>query len=94
MISAISGGLAAIVAVVVVALLMRRGKSDEASTNRPSYPEPARGSGRDVEEQDGDAADDEGHESGDDADEGHIIAVTSDGEALVPLHHAVCLIPP
>ncbi len=91
--SGLTSGLAAIAVVVVVAMLMRRGKSDDGMANRPSYPEPsrdpARDSGRDLEEQDGDAADE-----GDDADEGHIIAVTSDGEALVPMHHAVCLVPP
>ncbi len=103
MTSGLTGGLAAIAIVVVLAMLMRRGKSDDSTTNRPSYPEPVRrpepGSG---DEQDGDALDsdesndesnDESHDESD-GDEGHIIAVTSDGEALVPMHHAVCLVPP
>lgn len=88
----LAGGLGAIAAVIVVALLMRRGKSEESFTQKPSYPEtPPSKQTRDDEEQDGDALEGDDEDEG---DEGHVIAVTSDGEALVPVRHTVCLVPP
>lgn len=88
------GGLLAVAAVVVVALLLRAWHpSDSQGVTR--VPEPPRepwnddGGGvavADEDEDDGDAADD--------ADEGHVIAVTSDGAAFVPDRHAVRLVPP
>ena len=90
------GGLGAVAVVVVLALLMRRGKSDDTVGSYPLNPEQSRdGRARDEdddEERDGDANDDDA--DGEDAEEGHVIAVTSDGEALIPHLHAVRLLPP
>lgn len=91
------GGLGAVAAVVVLALLMRRGKSDDTVGSYPLNPEqPRDGKTRDAddaadEERDGDANDDE--RDGDDGEVDQIVAVTSDGEALVPHLRAVRLMP-
>ena len=89
------GGLAAVAAGGVVALLLRRAQPDDSTVQRPSSPErPLHDDHDEDDEQDGDASDDEREGEVEGEDEGHVIAVTSDGEALVPDVHAVRLVPP
>jgi hypothetical protein len=76
-------GLVAVGAVVVVGLLMRRGGGDASMLPRPD-------SGAAPAEDEPDARDeDEG-----DYESVEVVAVTSDGYALVPDKHAVRLMPP
>ena len=82
------GGLVAVAAVIVVALAMRAMGGGERSEGvvpavppAPPLPEPERG-----DEAEGD--------DGDGEDDRLVIAVTSDGRAIVPDHHVVRLLPP
>ena len=87
-------GLIAIAVVVVVAMMMRRNSTDEAATPTPRPQlsrEPYGDGGVAVMEADPDAEDDD---EADDADDSHVAAVTSDGEAFVAYRHAVLMIPP
>jgi hypothetical protein len=77
-------GLAAVAAVVVIGLLMRRGSGAGEATVLPA--------GHDAAEVDTDAADAE--ESDDELEEVEVVAVTSEGDAVVPDTHAVRLVPP
>ena len=84
---ALLGGLAAIAAVVVIALLARSSRgSDAAVTPRPVEPPPS--SYEPSYDEDDDAETDEG------PDVGHVVAVTSDGSALIPDKRVVRLLPP
>jgi len=85
--SGLLGGLAAVGAVIVVALLLRgRGSADPMVTpprrepEPPPMPEPE----TTFESVEPDAP----------GDEDHVVAVTSDGSALVPHGHVVHLLPP
>ncbi len=93
------GGLAAVAAVVVVALIMRAvrpstppGASSSTGSTPERWADDRQAAIGDDEPQDGDADDGNGDDDSD--DEGHIIAVTSDGAAFVPHRHAVRLVPP
>jgi hypothetical protein len=95
--SALVGGLVAVGAVVLVALLARGLQKKSDGPAAPSTPSPPTGwsDERNVavavaEADDGDDED----EDADDGEESHVIAVTSLGEAFVPHHHAVRLVPP
>lgn len=95
------GGLIAVGAVVVLALVLRAGAARGGDAPRtPEAPrEPWRESGGNVAVAEDDAEGGEDDDRGD-ADEGpdgrgaHVIAVTSDGAAFVPDRHAVRLVPP
>ena len=83
------GGLVAVAAVIVVALALRAMGGGEKSEGvlptmppAPPAPEPE----RERDEADGD--------DGDGEDDRLVIAVTSDGRAMVPDHHVVRLLPP
>jgi hypothetical protein len=91
----LTGGLVAVAVVVLVAMLARRGQSGDTSSDGSSSPEPGRDAtpGGSEDDRDPDARDDEGDE-GEDQDDPHVAAVTSQGEALVPIRHMVCLVPP
>jgi len=81
------GGLVAIGAVIVVALLLRgRGSADPMGTPPTRAPEPP--PLPEPEETDASA------ESDAQDDDDHVVAVTSDGSALVPHGHVVRLLPP
>jgi len=91
-------GLVAVGVVAGVALLLRmvRRPDPEGMTRAPEPPSESwvdEGGGVAVatedDERDGDEDDD-----AEDRDAGHVIAVTSDGSALVPDRHAVRLVPP
>jgi hypothetical protein len=85
--SGLLGGLAAVGAVVVVALLMRgRGSADPMAM--PPRPAPESDAAPEPEPP---ATDDD---DGDGVDDGLVVAVTSDGHAVVPDRHAVRLLPP
>lgn len=82
----------AIAAVVVVALLMRGMKGSDEAVTLPRPAEPS----EDEAGPDG-AADDDHDEAPDDDDEWdarEVVAVTSDGCALLPDRHAVRMLPP
>ena len=91
-------GLVAVGVVSMVALLLR-GMQKPESGDVTRAPEPPRESWMDAggniavatedDERDGDEDDD-----AQDRDAGHVMAVTSDGYALVPDRHAVRLVPP
>ncbi len=93
--SSMLGGLAAVGGVIIVALIMRSARpGDVPSGSAPGTsapPEPWRNAEREA-----DAMDES--ESDDGADEAHdshlVIAVTSDGAALVPDRYVVRLVPP
>lgn len=85
------GGLVAVAAVIVVALAMRAMGGGEKSEGippamppAPPVPEP----GREGDEPYGDGGD------GEDDDQRLVVAVTSDGRAIVPDHHVVRVLPP
>ena len=85
---ALLGGLAAIAAVAVIALLMRASRDSNADTSmtpRPVEPPPSYETSYDED-------DDEDMDEGPDA--GHVVAVTSDGHALIPDKRVVRLLPP
>ncbi len=90
------GGLVAVGAVIVVALIARgMGKKDPDTPRMPETPMNPEGWTADRNLPGGTVAFET--EDDDDEEEGeseHIIAVTADGEAFVPHHHAVRLIPP
>ena len=99
--SAMVGGLVAVGAVILVALLARgMGKKPSAGeTPSPAPPDGTPPGARADWSDSGNVATatlDADEDDEDDEDEGddHIIAVTSLGEALVPHHHAVRLVPP
>ena len=92
----LTGGLIAVGAVVVVALILRAAagsRQEEGSV--PAVPEPlpppepARPARLARAEPDGDADGDE-----DDGDDGLVVAVSSDGRAFVPDLHVVRVVPP
>ena len=96
--SSLVGGLIAVGAVILVALLARGMQITSPSdvTPAPAPPSASWSDDRnvatavlDVDERDDEDDDDEEEEAGE-----HIIAVTADGEAFVPHRHAVRLIPP
>lgn len=91
--SGLMGGLAAIAAVVVIALFMRsaRTSDDPQSPSVPRPPEPPRSYEPSNEVDDEDRGDDTGDDG---PDAGHIVAVTSDGHALIPDKRVVRLLPP
>jgi hypothetical protein len=97
--SAMVGGLVAVGAVILVALLARGMAKKPSVGETPSAPpSPSASAGWSdagnvataTLDADPDDDDDDDEDEGDD----HIIAVTSLGEALVPHHHAVRLVPP
>jgi hypothetical protein len=79
-------GLAAVAAVVVVGLLMRRGSGSSEATALPA--------GHDAADVDPDAAASDGADDDDELEEVEVVAVTSEGDAVVPDTHAVRLVPP
>jgi hypothetical protein len=83
------GGLVAVGVVVVIAMIMRNSQSpDSAAPAMPRAPEPGYGREPDLDEADDD-------EDGDDAgDEGHVVAVTTEGHALIPDKRVVRLMRP
>jgi len=88
--SGLTGGLIAVGAVVLVALVFRamsRGQTEAGSvpTLPPPAPEPV------PEPSLSDATSDEAEEGGDD---GLVVAVSSDGRAFVPDQHVVYVLPP
>jgi len=85
--SSLIGGLVAVAAVIVVGLLLRGmsgGDKTEGVTPTmppaPPAPEPER--------------DDTGDGESDGEDDRLVVAVTSDGRAIVPDHHVVRVLPP
>jgi len=82
--SSLIGGLVAVAAVIVVGLLMRGmaggEKTEGVVPSMPPAPEPERD---DAEDREGDGEDDR-----------LVVAVTSDGRAIVPDHHVVRVLPP
>lgn len=93
MASGLTGGLIAVGAVALVALWLRsRGSSESGSEGMSVVREPAPETPTPLA---GDAPDaDAAADSGEEDDDGQVIAVTSHGEALVPDRHAVRLVPP
>jgi hypothetical protein len=98
--SAMVGGLVAVGAVILVALLARGMARKPPAGETPSpAPDPASPRARAGWSDSGNVATatleaDEDDEDDEDEGDDHIIAVTSLGEALVPHHHAVRLVPP
>ena len=92
--SAVIGGLVAVGAVILVALIARgMQKKDPDTPAMPSASPEAWESDRNVPPGTAAFESDEDDEDGEGESE-HIIAVTADGEAFVPHRHAVRLIPP
>lgn len=93
--SAMVGGLVAVGAVILVALLARGMAKKPSAGEAPTPATPSPGTGWSdsgnvaTATLEADEDDDEEEEG-----EGHVIAVTSLGEALIPHHHAVRLVPP
>jgi len=92
--SSMIGGLVAVAAVIVVALAMRAmGGGEKTEGGVPVMPPaPDPGAGRPPEP--GPSADEPANEDGDGEDDRLVIAVTSDGRAIVPDHHVVRVLPP
>jgi hypothetical protein len=87
----IVGGLVAVGIVVLLAMLARRGKSDAVEyPNRTGAPDGFDAGTVPVAD---DAGDDDGDED-DDLESVEVVAVTSEGFAMVPDKHAVRLVPP
>jgi hypothetical protein len=85
--SSLVGGLVAVVAVIVVALLMRAmGGGEKTEGVMPTSPRPPAPEPRDQDE-----LSDEDDER---ADDRLVVAVTSDGHAFVPDHHVVRVLAP
>ena len=82
------GGIAAVAAVAIIALIMRSSRPSETQmppvprTPAPPSYEPSYG------------ADDNEDDDEDGPDAGHVVAVTSDGHALIPDKRVVRLLPP
>ena len=93
--STLVGGLVAVGAVVLVALIARgmQKKSEPGATPAASAPAERWASDHNLATATATAEADEEDDEAED-DEGHIIAVTTHGEALVPHLHAVRLVPP
>ena len=100
--SAMVGGLVAVGAVILIALLARgmmgKGSSAGETPSSPPPPEAASPGARAGWGDSGNVAtatlDADEDDDDDDEGDGHVIAVTSLGEALIPHHHAVRLVPP
>lgn len=92
------GGLAAILLVIVIAMFMRSArKSDTPDPSLPRTPEPEP-SHMDTYESEGDQpifgdGDDEEFDD-EEPNAGHVVAVTSDGHALIPDGRVVRMLPP
>lgn len=78
----------ALVVVVLLALFMRRGSPTDSAGEPGSIPT---SDAQNVDPVSGDGAD---PDDDDDADDDEVVAVTSDGYALVPDRHAVRMVPP
>lgn len=91
--SSLVGGFVAVAAVVLVALVARGMQSKPSSSGSPTPPAPPEGWSGDRNDAPEPPPDDAESDE-DEGDDGHIIAVTSLGEAFVPHHHAVRLVPP
>lgn len=94
--SSLVGGLAAVLGVIVLALFARsfRKSGDDDAAARPAPTEPSRESAY-AAGGDEDGEDDEGDvEFPDGPDAGHVVAVTSSGNALVPDGRVVRMLPP
>jgi hypothetical protein len=84
------GGLVAVGAVILVALLARGMQKTPPESGTRSMTPPSSDAGNVATATLDDEDDDDDEEAGD----RHVIAVTSLGEALIPHHHAVRLVPP
>ena len=90
------GGIAAVLAVIVIALFARsfqQRREPDPMMPRPAAPEPSHAETYEPEGED-DEAEAEQFGDEDDADGGHVVAVTSSGNALVPDGHVVRMLPP
>ena len=89
--SSMIGGLVAVAAVIIVALAMRAmGGGEKSEGSVPAMPPPPAPEPEPAgDEPDADAG------GGDDGEDGRlVVAVTSDGRAIVPDHHVVRVLPP
>ena len=90
------GGIAAVLAVIVIALFARsfqKGREPDPMMPRPAAPEPSHAETYEPEGEDEESeAEEFGGDDGEDA--GHVVAVTSSGNALVPDGHVVRMLPP
>ena len=90
------GGVAAVLAVIVIALFARsfqKGREPDPMMPRPAQAEPSHAETYEPEDE-GDEPPSEEFDGKDDADGGHVVAVTSSGNALVPDGHVVRMLPP
>jgi hypothetical protein len=85
----IVGGIVAVALVAIVAQLMRGSQSSQPQTGSAPAGAPPPDADEHAGDGDGDDDDEDEHEHGAD-----IVAVTSDGYAVVPDRHAVRLLPP
>ncbi len=94
--SSLVGGLAAVLGVILIALFarsFRKAGDDDVTVARPAPSEPSHEDTY-AAESDDDEGDVEFPDGLDAPDAGHVVAVTSGGNALVPDGHVVRMLPP